>query len=126
MTKEESRELVALAVSALEKKKAEHIEVIEIDDISPLADYFVIANGTNQSQTEAMVEAVEEKAGRAGIFPDHVEGHRNANWTLLDFRGVVIHIFDEEARAFYDLTRIWKDGKQLDPESFLKKEDPET
>lgn len=115
MTLEESRNLVEITVAALEEKKAENIEVIRIDDISPLADYFVIANGTNVNQTEAMVDAVEEAAGKAGFTPDHVEGHRNATWTLIDYKGVVIHIFDEEARKFYDLARIWQDGKQLDP-----------
>ncbi|MDO4619820.1 MAG: ribosome silencing factor [Lachnospiraceae bacterium] len=117
MTKEESRKLASIAVKALEDKKAEQIEVIEIDEISPLADYFVIANGTNSSQTEAMVEAVEESAERAGFSVDHVEGHRNANWTLIDFKGVVVHVFDEEAREFYDLARIWRDGKKLNPET---------
>ena len=115
MLKEESRKLTAVIVNALEEKKAERIEVIEIDKISPLADYFVIANGKNAPQTEAMVEAVEEGAERAGFHADHVEGHRNANWTLIDFQGVVVHIFDEEAREFYDLARIWQDGNQLDP-----------
>lgn len=118
MEKSESRELVGIVVEALEEKKAGHIEVIEIDEISPLADYFIISDGTNTSQTDAMVQAVEEKAAKAGFLPDHVEGHRNANWTLIDFKGVVVHIFDEEAREFYDLARLWKDGKQLDPHSF--------
>lgn len=117
MTKEESRELAAIAVRALEDRKAESIEVIEIDEISTLADYFVIASGTNLNQTEAMVEAVQEKAALAGFMPDHVEGHRNANWTLIDFKGVVVHVFDEEAKAFYDLARIWQDGKKINPDT---------
>ena len=115
MLKEESRRLVGIIVAALEEKKAEKIEVLEIDQISPLADYFVIANGTNAPQTEAMVEAVEENAEKNGFFADHVEGHRNTNWTLIDFKGVVVHIFDEEGREFYDLARLWQDGNQLDP-----------
>jgi ribosome-associated protein len=115
MLKEESRKLVQIITQALEDKKAEKIEVIEIDQISPLADYFVIANGTNTSQTEAMVEAVEESAEKNGFQADHVEGHRNTTWTLIDFKGVVVHIFDEESREFYDLARIWKDGSHLDP-----------
>ncbi len=115
MQKEESRKLVQIIVAALEDKKAEKIEVIEIDEISPIADFFIIANGTNTSQTEAMTEAVEENAEKNGFFADHVEGTRSANWTLIDFKGVVVHIFDEEARKFYDLARIWKDGSHLDP-----------
>ena len=115
MLKEESRKLVELIVHALDEKKAEKIEVIEIDQISPLADYFVIANGNNAPQTEAMVDAISEAAAKAGFEPDHIEGHKNANWTLIDFKGVVVHIFDEESRDFYDLVRIWKDGSHLDP-----------
>ena len=115
MLKEESRRLTEIIVKALEDKKAENIEVIEIDEISPLADYFVIATGTNANQTEAMAEAIEENAEKNGFTADHIEGRRAANWMLIDFKGVVVHIFDEEARQFYDLARIWKDGSHLDP-----------
>lgn len=113
MEKKESKELAAVCRRTMEEKKAENIEVIEIDGISPLADYFVIASGSNFNQTDAMVQAVEEKAAEAGFVPDHVEGHRNANWTLIDFKGVVVHVFDQEAREFYDLDRIWKDGRKV-------------
>lgn len=113
MEKEESRELAAIAVKALEEKKAVNVEVIEIDEISPLADYFVIASGTNLSQTDAMSDAVQEKAAQAGFLPDHVEGHRNGNWTLIDYKGVVVHIFDEEAREFYALDHLWRDGRKV-------------
>ena len=64
-----------------------------------------------------MVEAVEEAAEKAGFVPDHIEGHKNGNWTLIDFKGVVVHVFDEEARGFYDLDRIWKDGKQIEADA---------
>ncbi|HUM82544.1 MAG TPA: ribosome silencing factor [Lachnospiraceae bacterium] len=116
MEKTESRKLAAIAAAALEEKKADNVKIIEIDGISPLADYFVLASGNNTSQTEAMVDNVEEKAAKAGFMPDHIEGHRNANWTLLDYKGVVVHVFDEEARSFYDLDRIWKDGKSISPD----------
>ena len=116
MEKEESRKLAAIAVGALEDKLGRDIKVIEIDEISPLADYFVIATGRKVNQTDAMVEAVEEAAEKAGFSPDHIEGHKNGNCTLDDFQGVVVHVFDEEARGFYDLDRIWKDGKQIEPD----------
>ena len=121
MELKESRRLAAIAVKAREDKLATDISVIEIDQISPLGDYFVIATGRNYNQTDAMVDAVEEAGTKAGFEPDHVEGHKNGNWTLLDYKGVVIHIFDEEARSFYDLDRIWKDGTPVDIEE-LKKE----
>ena len=119
MELKESRRLAAIAVKALEDKLATDISVIEIDKISPLGDYFVIATGRNYNQTDAMVDAVEEAGTKAGFEPDHVEGHKNGNWTLLDYKGVVIHIFDEEARSFYDLDRIWKDGTPVDIEEVL-------
>ncbi len=113
MEKQESRELAAIAVRALDEKKATNIEVIDIEGVSSLADYFVIASGSNFSQLDAMVEGVQEKAALAGFEPDHVEGHRNANWTLIDYKGVVVHVFDEEAREFYALDKNWKDGKRV-------------
>lgn len=117
MTKEESKKLAGIAAKALESKKGTQVEVIEIDKVSPLADYFVIASGANTNQCEAMVEAVEEQAAKAGFAPDHVEGHRSANWTLIDYKGVVVHVFDDEARDFYDLARIWQDGTKIDPDT---------
>lgn len=113
MEKQESRKLAGIVVNALLDKLAEDVRVVEIDEISPLADYFVFASGRNLNHTDALREAVEEKAAKAGFEPDHIEGHRNANWTLLDYKGIVVHIFDEEARQFYDLDRIWKDGKEI-------------
>ena len=115
MEKEESRKLAGIAVKALEDKLASDIKVIEIDAISPLADYFGIATGRNVNQTDAMVDGVEEAATKAGFEPDHIEGHHNANWTLLDYKGVIVHILDEDATAFYDLDRLWKDGTESDP-----------
>ena len=121
MTKEESRELAGIAVKALQDKKALTVDVIEIDQISPLADYFVIGSGLNFNQTDAMVREIEEKAAMAGYEPDHIEGHRNANWTLIDYKGVVVHVFDEEAKDFYDLAHLWKDGNRIDPDSMIPK-----
>ena len=113
MEKAESRRLAGVVVNALLDKLAENVRVVEIDEISPLGDYFVMASGRNLNHTDALRDAGEEAASKAGFEPDHIEGHRNANWTLLDYKGVVVHIFDEEARDFYDLDRIWKDGKEI-------------
>jgi len=117
MKKEESRKLAGIAVRALKDKLAENVRVLEIDEISPLGDYFVLASGRNANQMEAMRDSVEENAQKEGFLPDHIEGHRNANWTLMDYKGVIVHIFDEEARAFYDLDRTWQDGKEVDPDT---------
>ena len=98
---------------ALDDKKAENISVIDISEITILADCFVIASGSNPNQIHAMADAVAEKMSKAGYSPRSVEGYRNANWILMDYEDIVVHIFDKESRAFYDLERIWSDGKRL-------------
>ena len=82
-----------------------------------IADYFVIANGTNSSQVEAMVDQVTDELAKQNIHPARVEGIRSSGWILMDFNDVVIHIFSKEDRLFYDLERIWRDGKVVEPES---------
>lgn len=115
------KEMAKTAIFALEEKKAEDIRVIDISEVSVIADYFIIANGTNKSQIQALSDEVEEKLGRAGYFMKQKEGYQNANWVLLDFGDIIIHIFDKENRLFYDLERIWRDGKVILTES-LKEE----
>lgn len=112
------KDMAALAIEALEDKKAEDIRVIDISQVSVIADYFIIANGTNKSQIQTLSDAVEEKLGRAGYFMKQKEGFRSANWVLLDFGDIIVHIFDKENRLFYDLERIWRDGKVMDTETF--------
>ena len=109
-----SSEIAKLAITALEDKKAEDIKVIDISEISVIADYFIIANGTNRSQIQTLSDHVEEILGKEGVQLKQVEGYDNANWILLDFRDVIIHIFDKENRLFYDLERIWRDGKLIE------------
>ncbi len=108
-----SKEMTALAIQALEEKKAEDIQVIDISEISAIADYFIIANGTNRSQIQAIADNVEEKLGRAGTQFKQMEGYDTANWILIDFLDIIVHIFDRENRTFYNLERIWRDGKQV-------------
>ncbi|MDE6739735.1 MAG: ribosome silencing factor [Lachnospiraceae bacterium] len=110
----DSKEIAKLAIAALEDKKAEDIKVIDISEVSVIADYFIIANGTNNSQIQALSDNVEEKLGQAGVPLRQIEGYNNANWILLDFHDVIIHIFDKENRLFYDLERIWRDGKLVE------------
>ena len=108
-----NKEMTTLAIQALEEKKAEDIQIIDISEISAIADYFIIANGTNRSQIQALADGVEEKLGRAGVQFKQMEGYDTANWILMDFLDIVVHIFDKDNRAFYDLERIWRDGKQI-------------
>ena len=109
-----SIEIARLAIKALEDKKAEEIKTIDISEVSVIADYFITANGTNRSQIQALSDHVEETLGKAGVPLRQIEGYQNANWVLLDFHDVIIHIFDKENRLFYDLERIWRDGKQIE------------
>lgn len=112
-----STELARLAISALEDKKAEDVRVIDIEEVSVLADYFIIATGNNRTQVQAMADEVEMRLGKAGAAPRQIEGYQAANWILLDFGDVIIHLFDAQNRLFYDLERIWKDGTQIDPDA---------
>lgn len=111
-----SKELAKLACDALDDKKALEIKVINIENVSTLADYFIIASGTNHNQVQAMADNVDETLGRAGYEPKQIEGYQNTNWILMDYRDIVIHIFDEENRLFYDLERIWRDGTVVEVE----------
>lgn len=113
-----SKEIARLAIRALEEKKAENIEVIDISEVSVIADYFIIANGTNRNQNQALADSVEEVIGRAGGNLKQVEGYDTAHWILMDFLDVIVHIFDRDNRLFYDLERIWRDGKLIDLSEF--------
>ena len=108
--------MVKVAYEALEDKKGEDIRIIEISEISTIADYFIIANGTNTSQVSALVDSVDEKLGKLGIQPKRVEGARSLSWVLMDYGDIIVHVFMKEDRLFYDLERIWKDGKFIDME----------
>lgn len=114
------KEMAVLAVNALEDKKAEDICVIDISEISVLADYFIIAGGNNISQIQALSDAVDDKLGKAGFPLKQIEGYNNANWILLDFGDIIVHIFDRENRLFYDLERIWSDGRKVDLDELKK------
>ena len=114
-------EMAKLACRALDDKKGKDIKVIDIHELSVIADYFVIASGTNSNQVQAIVDNVEEQLGRAGFEAKQIEGNRNSSWILMDYGDVIVHVFDEENRLFYDLERIWRDGKELDISEFLEK-----
>ena len=108
-----AKEMAKLAYQALEDKKAQDIKIIDINEVSVLADYFLIASGTNRNQVQALAENVEEVLGRAGYHPRQTEGYRTANWILLDDGDLIVHVFDSEKRLFYDLERIWRDGRDI-------------
>ena len=114
MRKEEPmtpKEMALLLAQALDSKKGKDIRVLETDSVTTLADYFVLCTGTSAPQLKALADAGERAMKEAGILPHHVEGHRGGTWILQDYGDVVVHLFDKEARAFYDLDRLWEDAK---------------
>ena len=113
------RERVGTAVKALDSKKGKDIRVLYTADQTTLADYFIICNGTSNTQVKALADAVEEAMSQQGEEPHHVEGHRGGQWTLLDYSSVVIHVFTEEAREFYSLERLWSDAAPVDVSQYL-------
>lgn len=113
MADKKAREMAGIAYRALEDKKAEDIRVINIEKVSVLADYFLIASGTNRNQVQAMADNVNEMLHKAGYSVKQIEGYQTANWILLDYGDIIVHIFDRENRLFYDLERIWRDGESI-------------
>lgn len=104
---------IELIKNALEEKKAEDIQIIDISEISSIADYFIITNGSNLNQVQAISDRVCEVLAQAGLSIRATEGYQTGSWILLDYGDIIIHIFDRESREFYNLERMWKDGKVI-------------
>lgn len=115
----ETLDIVKKAVQALDDKIAEEITVLDITGISTIADYFIIATGNNQNQMRAMQDSVEEALYKEHLRPKQIEGNNQSSWILMDYQDVVIHLFSKEDRLFYDLERIWRDGKEMNLNQFL-------
>ena len=116
MADKQSKEMARLADDALADKKAQDIKIINIEGVSVIADYFIIASGTNHNQVQAMADSVDEALHKAGHQAKQTEGYQSANWILLDYGDIIVHVFDTENRLFYDLERIWRDGKEIQVE----------
>ena len=115
--KKEKNKWQRTAVAALQDKKGEDIRVIDISGVTVIADYFIIASGSNPNQVQALVDNVEEQMYKAGYDDPRVEGYNTASWVLLDYNDVIVHVFSQDDRLFYDLERIWRDGKEIDVDS---------
>ena len=110
---ETAKAMVKIAYQALDDKKGEDIRIIDISEVSVMADFFIIADGNNENQVRAMVDGVEEELEKAGHWVKRKEGYRNSGWVLMDYGDIIVHVFDKENRLFYDLERIWRDGKDV-------------
>jgi ribosome-associated protein len=110
------------AVLACEEKQAEQLTVLELEKGSgAFTDYFVMCNGTNPRQIQAIADAVDERLEKLGMRAAHTEGYKQADWVLLDYVDFVVHIFSEKARQFYDLERLWKSAQRIEPADLLTK-----
>lgn len=110
---EKAKEIAKIAFRALDEKKGEDIRILDISHISTIADYFIIANGNSTSQVNALVDNIEEQMSKAGYNYRQREGNNTGAWVLLDYADVIIHVFDKENRLFYNLERIWSDGREV-------------
>lgn len=105
--------MLKIAYDSLDEKKASDITVIDIEGVSTIADYYVITNGDNSRHVQALVENVQEKMYKAGYACRSVEGLKSANWVLMDYGDIVVNVFSREDRRWFDLERIWRDGRFL-------------
>jgi ribosome-associated protein len=102
-----------LAAKAADAKKATNIKVIDLREITTFADFFIICSGGSSRQTQAIANEVETELKKVGERPNSVEGYGNGEWVLLDYGDIVVHVFTEQARTYYDLDRLWRDGKEV-------------
>lgn len=106
-------------VQVMDSKKAKDIRLIKIEGISSLGDYFVVASASNTTQVKAIADEVEDEMTKLGLEPNQVEGRQSAQWILMDYYDVMVHVFLDEARSFYNLERLWSDAPQLDISDLL-------
>ncbi len=120
--KDDLKRQVSEAILACQDKQAEDLTILELEkDSGAFTDYFVLCSGTNPRQIQAIADAVDEHLEALGLRVTHSEGYKQAEWVLLDYVDFVVHIFSEKARQFYDLERLWKSAKRLEPAELLAK-----
>ena len=106
-------------VQVMDSKKAKDIRLIKIEGISSLGDYFVVASASNTTQVKAIADEVEDEMTKLGLEPNRVEGRQSAQWILMDYYDVMVHVFFFFSRSFYNLERLWSDAPQLDISDLL-------
>ena len=108
------REELEIAVKALDSRKAKNISALKVEDLTILANYFVIASATSTTQVKALADEVEYQLGEKGVKPRSIEGYQSQTWIVLDYYDIIVHVFLEETRDFYQLERLWADGTPVD------------
>jgi ribosome-associated protein len=120
MKKSESKIQISEAIQACLEKKAEEITILELEQGSgAFTDYFVVCSGSNPRQVQAIANEVETRLKKAGLWPNQIEGYKQAEWVLLDYFDFVVHVFSDKARKFYDLERLWKSSRRMDPSELV-------
>lgn len=115
-----------IALKAADDKKAYDLLALDISRIASFASFFLFCTGDSSRQLQAIADEIQKRLRKSGIRPAHIEGYQNSEWILLDYFDLVIHIFSKEARAFYDLERLWRDGKKLDAKKLIREADKKT
>src|ERR1700686_421423 len=122
MKKNQLKQQIEAAIQACLEKKAEELSILEMEKGSgSFTDYFVLCSGTNPRQVQAIADEVELRLKATGLRPTHVEGYNQAEWILVDYVDFVVHVFSEKARKYYDLERLWKSAKRLEPADLKSK-----
>jgi len=120
--KNDLKHQISEAILACQEKQAEQLSILELEQGSgAFTDYFVMCSGTNPRQIQAIADAVDERLEKMGLRATHTEGYKQAEWVLLDYVDFVVHVFSEKARQFYDLERLWKSARRLEPAELLAK-----
>ncbi len=114
-----SKELVKIAVQALDSKKTEDIKIVKVEGLTSITDYFVIATANSTTQVKAAADEVEFKLKQIGTEPNKIDGYQNAEWIALDYYQVIVHVFNRDTREFYSLEKLWRDGEVLNLDEFL-------
>jgi len=114
------KEALKIAARAVDDKKAQDIVALDISGVATFADYFLLCSGDSARQIQAIADEVEAKLAAAGCRPAHVEGYANAEWVLLDYLDMVVHVFSRKAREYYDLERLWRDARAIDVAGLLE------
>jgi len=121
MKKNESKAQISEAIRACVEKKAEEITILELEkSAGAFTDYFVVCSGSNPRQVQAIADEVELCLKKAGLWPHQIEGYKQAEWVLMDYFDFVVHVFSEKARKFYDLERLWKSSRRLEPSELVE------
>lgn len=110
----EGKEILKIAYEAIADKKGERIRILDISQVSVIADYFIVTNGNNTNQVQAIADNVAEELRKVGVELKQSEGYRTAGWILMDFGSVIVHVFSKDDRFFYDLERVWSDGRAIE------------